>query len=127
MARPKKFKSTNEIQSLIDKYFSEAESSGRPLTVTGLCLALNTSRQTLLDYEADDEFSDTIKRAKLRIENWTEEQLFTSPRTAGVIFNLTNNFGWVNKQREGSKQTDMTGWADLLKEADKVLAEHGES
>ncbi len=100
MSRPLKFSSNSQLEKLMESYFKDAEVKGRPLTVSGLALALDTTRETLLDYEEREEFSDTIKRAKLRIENWTEEQLFISPRTAGIIFNLTNNFGWTNKQRE---------------------------
>lgn len=127
MARPLKYKTVKELEQAIKRYFSSAEATGRPLTISGLALALDTSRQTLLDYEAKEGFTDTVKKAKLKIENWTEEQLFTNPRTAGIIFNLTNNFGWINKQRENPKQTEWNGWADMIKEADKVLAEHNES
>ncbi|RDH76352.1 hypothetical protein DVS77_21600 [Mycolicibacterium moriokaense] len=82
-----------------------------PYTITGLALALNTSRETLLDYESgnrdkkeDDEgydpdvakFSDTIKRAKLRCEQFNEQMLFSSTPT-GSIFNLKNNYGWKDK------------------------------
>jgi hypothetical protein len=100
MGRPKKFKSNHQVTMLIDGYFTNAEAKNRPLTISGLALALDTSRQTLLDYEEKAEYSDTIKRAKLKIENWTEEQLFTSKGVAGVIFNLTNNFGWQNKFKD---------------------------
>lgn len=127
MARPLKFKTTKELERQIEAYFSEAKASERPLTVSGLALALDTTRQTLMDYESRDRFTDTIKKAKLRIENWTEEQLFTSSRTAGVIFTLTNNFGWANKHREKVESNAWVGLAELIKEADKVLEEHGES
>lgn len=40
----------------------------RPYTVTGLAVWLDTSRQTLLDYEVRPEFLDTIKRGKQKIE-----------------------------------------------------------
>jgi len=126
MGRPLKYKNVTELEKLIKRYFTEAEASGRPLTISGLALALDTNRQTLMDYEGRDEFTDTIKKAKLRIENWTEEQLFTSSRTAGVIFTLTNNFGWTNKQRDKTDSVSWAGWVDLVKEADKVLSEHGE-
>src|SRR5690348_14958095 len=48
----------------------------RPYTVTGLALWLNTSRQTLLNYESRDQFFDTIAAAKLKIENYASERLF---------------------------------------------------
>jgi hypothetical protein len=53
----------------------------------------------LLEYETKHvEYIDTIKRAKLKIENFAEESLFTSKQTAGVIFNLVNNHKWINRQ-----------------------------
>lgn len=67
-----------------------------PYTITGLAHALGTTRETLLDYEDRDEFSDTIKKAKLRCENFAEMQLFSNSPT-GTIFNLKNNYGWRDK------------------------------
>jgi len=119
--RPLKFKSAKELQQKIDEYFESCfeevwtqdedgkwlpvlDRNGnvikrqiRPFTITGLALALETTRETLLDYEDRDEFSYTIKAAKQRIENFTEEQLFTNRNTTGVIFNLKNNYGWTDK------------------------------
>lgn len=70
-----------------------------PYTITGLALALSTSRETLLDYEEREEFSDTIKEAKLKVENFTEQLLF-SPSPTGPIFNLKNNYGWKDKTEQ---------------------------
>jgi hypothetical protein len=96
--RPLKFKSVKELQMQIDNYFESCDEKGRPYTTTGLALALDTNRHTLLDYEEKDGFSHTIKKAKLKIENYAEEALYTSKQTAGVIFNLVNNHKWINKQ-----------------------------
>ena len=62
----------------------------RPLTITGLALALDTSRDLLLDYENREEFSYTIKKAKLLCENYAEEFLFHGKNVVGAIFNLKN-------------------------------------
>lgn len=67
-----------------------------PYTITGLAMALDTSRETLLDYEEKAQFSDTIKRAKIRCQNYAEQNLFTTTPT-GSIFNLKNNYGWQEK------------------------------
>lgn len=106
VGRPLKFQSVEELNEKIEAYFDscwdEEESCyKRPYTITGLALALDTSRKVLLDYERrNDEYSDTIKRAKNRVENYAEEALFTSKQTAGVIFNLKNNHGWVDKTEQ---------------------------
>lgn len=65
-------------------------------TITGLALALDTTRETLLDYQERPEFSDTIKAAKVKIENYWEELLIGGNAT-GPIFNLKNNYGWKDK------------------------------
>ena len=98
VGRPLKFKSAKELQSKIDAYFRDCDKKKKPYTITGLALALDTTRETLLDYEERDEFSDTIKKAKLKCQAYAEEQLFTNRNTAGVIFNMVNNYGWKNKQ-----------------------------
>lgn len=69
----------------------------RPYTITGLAVALDTSRETLLHYENKAEFFDTIKRAKQRCHNYAEESLFHGKAT-GPIFALKNNYGWIDEQ-----------------------------
>lgn len=98
MSRPLKFKSVEELQEKIDQYFMMCDEKDKPYTITGLALALDTTRRTLLDYEEKDEFSHTVKKAKLRCENYAEENLFTSKNTAGIIFNMKNNYDWRDKQ-----------------------------
>lgn len=67
-------------------------------TVSGLAYALDTTRRTLLDYEDRDEYAHTIKRAKGFIEAANEALLVNGGAVpAGVIFNLKNNWGWVDK------------------------------
>lgn len=104
--RPPKFESKEQLQSLIDAYFSscwDVDDKGkktqiRPYTITGLANALDTTRETLLDYEEKDGFSDTIKKAKQQCEQYVEEYLFTGKNTAGAIFNLKNNYkAWRDK------------------------------
>lgn len=93
----------------------------RPYTVTGLAVWLDTSRQTLLEYEGEVEgrdrdpaFADTIKRAKQKIENYAEEKLFDGDYpTRGVIFSLSNNArGWAEK-REDTVKVTKDGAAEL--------------
>lgn len=109
--RPPKFKTPEAMQKVIDAYFDscwDIDEDGkrkqtRPYTITGLALALGMSRRALLDYEKKDEFLPTIKRAKLIVENWVEEQLYRKTQVTGAIFNLKNNYGWKDKN-----ETDIT-------------------
>lgn len=102
IGRPLKFQSVDELERLIEDYFSDCDSKGRPYTITGLALALDTDRATLMRYECKEDFYNTIKKAKLKCENYAEEQLFVTRNTAGVIFNMKNNYGWVDKQEVDS-------------------------
>ena len=84
-----------------DKVVRKVKTKQKPLTVTGLAVALGTSRDVLLDYEITysekyPEFSNTIKEAKEQIKAYAEESLFGT-NTAGVIFSLKNNWGFKDK------------------------------
>lgn len=94
VGRPLKFESPEVLEALIDKYFDETPDM--ELTITGLALALDTDRVTLIRYEDREEYSNTIKRAKTRIEVSYEKSLRKNGR-AGDIFGL-KNFGWADKQ-----------------------------
>jgi hypothetical protein len=95
--RPPKFENVAQMQILIDAYFAERETKELPLTVTGLALALDTTRDLLCDYENKPEYSDTIKRAKAKVADYAEQMLYMGKGAAGPIFAL-KNFGWSDKQ-----------------------------
>ena len=46
----------------------------------------------------NDEFFDTIERARRKVEIYTEEKLFEKETCNGSKFSLSNNFGWADKQ-----------------------------
>jgi hypothetical protein len=94
--RPLKFSTPEEMQEKIDAYFACCDENEEPITITGLALALDTTRELLCDYEEKDEFSDTIKKAKLRVQHAYEKRL-VKRGNAGDIFAL-KNFGWKDKQ-----------------------------
>lgn len=106
-------------------------------TVTGLAVYLDTTRETLLDYESgmyDDrdvegntieldesqqewneqvrKYSDTIKRAKLMIYEDTEQQLYRPGAATGAIFSLKNNYNW--RDRKDLEINDPTGTLNPL-------------
>src|SRR6185437_86813 len=84
-----------------ERYFAEQREAEKPITVTGLCMALGTIRHTLDDYQSgkyddkDPDFSMVIKKAKLVCENYAETMLY-SKSPVGAIFAL-KNFGWTDK------------------------------
>ena len=98
MAGKKRYKTVKGMQKDIDAYFSRQSKRKKPLTIQGLALALGfSSRTSLINYEGynDEEekpFLNTIKRAKLMIEeNKVEGMLTGDYSTAGSIFDLINN------------------------------------
>jgi len=92
--QPAFFKTVEELQSSLDEYFEGKENP----TITGLAYHLGfESRQSVYDYEKrNDQFSYTVKRARMKIEIYYEELLATKSVT-GAIFAL-KNFGWADKQ-----------------------------
>ena len=120
------YESPEQMQEVIDAYFEKCDGelllddegmpvldklghpiykAPRPYTVTGLAYALGfTSRQALLNYQGKAAFVDTIRRAKLRCENYSEERLYDRDGQRGSEFSLKVNFKWaVPKEDEGEK------------------------
>ena len=96
--RPRIIQSVEEFERLAEDYFTACESKDKPPTVTGLALHLGLCRRSsLAEYEKRPEFLYSVKRAKLRIEEYYESQLTTAKNPTGAIFML-KNFGWRDKQ-----------------------------
>ena len=116
---PPHYKTQKQLQDKIDEYFkyvngefkdvAKRDEEGNLYTericirepeshsITGLALFLGfDSRQSVYDYEKKGEFSYTIKRARLTVENAYEKALL-SRNSTGAIFAL-KNFGWTDKQ-----------------------------
>lgn len=104
VGRPLKFENAEVLQTKIDEYFAECDANGCPYTISGLAVALDTNRLTLIQYGEKDEFINTIKGAKARIEAFNERMLYSKDvPTTGVIFNLKNNYGWKDTQEIEAK------------------------
>lgn len=106
--RPLKFQSVEDLESRAAEYFaSRLDEDGyplrdadgnisRPVTLTGLCVHLGTTRETLDDYLQRPEYSDSVKWIKAVIEAYYEGRLVYGNST-GSIFAL-KNFGWKDSQ-----------------------------
>ena len=83
--------------------------------MSGLANALNMSRQSLINYSKDDEFFDTIKKARADVEQQLEENALSGKANSTfTIFNLKNNYGWrdtveVKNDNELSKLDELLG------------------
>lgn len=90
----------------VDKEGNKVYEQIKPFTVVGLANSLDMSRETLLQYEKNEnysELSDTVKRAKRFILQYAEEYMFEGKNQTSVIFNLKNNWGYVDRT-----ETDVT-------------------
>jgi hypothetical protein len=96
--RPLAFESPEKMQVKINSYFKKVKKKKQIPTMSALAYALDISRETLIQYRKKDGFSGPLNRAKQKIEIFWEQQLLTPKVTAGVSFNLKNNFGWKDKQ-----------------------------
>ena len=113
VGRPLKYQTVEELQNGINKYFEECQQSDRPLTITGLCLALGTTRELLVNYSNKEEFSNTIKIAKEKIANYVEEQCLLVKNPAGAIF-LLKNHGFTDKQEIDHTVTQKVITVDMI-------------
>lgn len=135
MGRMKIFETPEQLEKLIEEYFRMCDETivnvtpqGRkitkPYTLSGLCVFLGINKDTLTGYSKLDEYSVSIKAAKLRCENYCEEGLLTGIiNPVGGIFNLKNNHGWVDRTEI---KTDVNSNADYMKsevDIDRILRE----
>lgn len=101
IGRPRKIKSPEQLDELVDNYVLMCNTSDpqTAITLTGLILSLGlSSRESFDEYLKYDGFSDSVKRAKLLIEHEYEKRLNGGTNAAAPIFAL-KNFGWSDKQQ----------------------------
>ena len=116
--RPLKFQSVEQLQTLIDKYFDECDIKNKPYTITGLANALDTDRITLIRYQERDEFSNTIKKAKRKVEEQFEERSLQGKYNPTIaIFLMKNNIGYQDKVDLSVEQVEEDAISKALKES----------
>jgi hypothetical protein len=94
--RPRLFKSPEELEAAIIKYFNGCIKKKKNPGICALALALGfETKQSIYDCEKIPEFSYLIKRARLCVESSYESRLNTISPT-GAIFAL-KNMGWHDK------------------------------
>ena len=106
MGRPPKFKTPDELREKIENFFIQCIEKKKVPTKGGLAIALDTTRETLGDYEKKKDYSDALKSAYLFIEeNWVQK--LAGSNVAGTIFYLKNAFkdNWRDKQEIEIKET----------------------
>lgn len=94
-----------------------------PVTITGLAVALDTNRQTLLNYTYKEEFFDTLSRAREVCEDFINTQSLKGDLNPLISkMNLTNNHSWKDeKSIEHSGRIETT--PEQKEKADKAINE----
>lgn len=111
-----KYKTQEALQEGIDAYFKMCDKEKRPYTISGLALALGVDRRTLVNYSNKDLFFSQIKSAKQKVQAQLEENaLMGKGNAVFTIFNLKNNYGWVDRIE--------TNNSEELSKLDKLLEE----
>ena len=135
------YTSPEDMQAAVDAYFEDCEGheyideatglpakdkfgypiivGKKPLTVTGLALALGfNSRMSLLNYQnRNKKYNEIITRAKLKIENYAEMRLYDKDGSNGAKFNRQNNFrAWdADKAKDDDNRAAINIICDLPK------------
>jgi len=124
VGRPPLYNNCLDLEAAIEMYFEECDEGEvrevydtksksvkkivqkLPYTMAGLSRVCGfATRNALWEYEQKGEFSDTVKRARQRIEEQRNVRMLTGDAAAvPSIFDLKNNFGWVDKHEHHSTQ-----------------------
>ena len=116
VGRPKIFNDVKDVEEKINAYFNYCEEKEKPYTMSGLAYYLGISRQTLVNYSNQDQFFDTIKKARDRVQMQLEENaLSNKANPTFTIFNLKNNFDWKDSN-EVKTNVEITKVDELLNE-----------
>ena len=99
MGRPRLYQSHEEFAAKTADYFRVVDERGKMPTLAGLCLHLGFSDKESFGRYAEygEEFSRTVKTARMAIEDDRHQRL-ANPACTGIIFDLKANHGWQDKQ-----------------------------
>jgi hypothetical protein len=97
IGRPLKYTAKELLKEGI-AYFKQCEEKKEQITITGLALALGTSRKVLCEYEETDneDIRNTVKSLKAYVEHQYEVAMWKANNPTAGIFAL-KNMGWTDK------------------------------
>lgn len=96
MGRPPKYKDAKEFDKKVDEYFEYIEEKKLPPTITGATIFLGfADKMSLYEYARKPDFTYSVKRVQLAVENAYEMNLHGN-NVAGSVFAL-KNMGWRDK------------------------------
>jgi len=101
--RPPAIKSPLELDAAIDDYYLKCQESEEPFTIIGLAVHMGISKDTIIEYGKNPEFSDSYKKAMALAEKSLVHNALTGGYNPTVsIFLLKNNHGYRDKQEIAS-------------------------
>lgn len=85
-----RYKTAEDLQKKSEQYFEMCDREGLPYTVSGLAhfCGFPDLRQYKKQERRGPDFQDVVSFERLRIEAWTEEQLFNRKTYKGAAFQL---------------------------------------
>lgn len=104
--RPRLHQDPKAFADDVEAYFALTETAGKMPTLSGICLHLGfADKQSFSNYASyGEDFSLTVNKARLRIEDDRNQRLAKADFSPGIIFDLKNNHGWKDKT-----ETELTG------------------
>lgn len=123
IGRPRKYKTPEDFLARAEEYlqscYNDKNELIQPISITGMCNFLGTTRARLLEYENGDleslkdgaggdseGFRNAIKRVKHICEQYAEEHGFQARNPAFAIFAL-KNYGWKDTQTIETTNTEI--------------------
>ncbi len=109
LGRPRLYPDAKEFSDKAEAYFKSLDGSGLMPTLSGICLFMGfADKQSFSNYASyGEEFSLTVNKARLRIEEDRNQRLAKADFSPGIIFDLKNNHGW--KDRTETEISDPEG------------------
>lgn len=133
-----KFKTPDELQTLVDDYFNSLEperlldedggiikdkngvpvmSERKPATIASLAYAVGlTSKEEFVKLRCSKKYGYVIKRALLRTEAYMERLLFDKSASAGAKYLLQESFGYESDEADAQ----FSGGVVILPEVDET-------
>jgi hypothetical protein len=105
-----------QLKKRVDEYFATTPQAQQ--SVTGLALALDTSRQSLCNWQRDDELGPIVAMAKTKIEH-AYEMHGMKHRSAFDIFRL-KNMGWKDRYETDTHLSADTDFLTALRESGRA-------
>lgn len=117
IGRPPKYKKKEEIQKIFEVYAEDCVKNSKILTKAGLLSFLDIDRSNYNRLKKKKEFSNTIRKIELLIEDvWV--QRLTQTGATGAIFYLKNAFKEDYRDRN---ETDITSKGEKIMDIKYII------